>query len=165
MQRFEAGLSAAQIMLGCEHPPWPLGAHLVARRAGYLHHGIYTGRGRVIHYAGLCDGLGYGPIEEVSLLRFAGKGDVWSLKQAGSEYSPAEVLTRAHSRLGECRYRLLTNNCEHFCHWCLHGKPRSDQVRRFWRDPVFAMNLIAHVGPQLFNWLWTTRGAEIQSQG
>jgi Lecithin retinol acyltransferase len=26
-----------------------------------------------------------------------------------------EVMRRARSRLGEDRYRLLSNNCEHFC--------------------------------------------------
>jgi hypothetical protein len=30
--------------------------------------------------------------------------------------------------VGEDRYRLLTNNCEHFCEWCLHGTARSFQV-------------------------------------
>jgi Lecithin retinol acyltransferase len=40
------------------------------------------------------------------------------------------VVVRARSRLGEDRYRLTTNNCEHFCHWCLTGEPRSAQVDR-----------------------------------
>lgn len=31
-------------------------------------------------------------------------------------------------RLGEHRYRLLTNNCEHFCEWCVNGAHRSYQV-------------------------------------
>ena len=40
----------------------------------------------------------------------------------------AEVIARARSRLGEKKYRLLTNNCEHFCEWALHGIARSFQV-------------------------------------
>jgi hypothetical protein len=38
------------------------------------------------------------------------------------------VIQRARSRVGEDCYRLLTNNCEHFCEWCLRGEHRSYQV-------------------------------------
>ena len=31
-------------------------------------------------------------------------------------------------RLGEQRYNLLFNNCEHFAHWCKTGRHRSNQV-------------------------------------
>ena len=37
-------------------------------------------------------------------------------------------MRRARSRLGEDRYRLLTNNCEHFCEWCLRDDHRSYQL-------------------------------------
>lgn len=37
-------------------------------------------------------------------------------------------MQRARSRLGECHYDLLSNNCEHFCAWCELGEPRSPQV-------------------------------------
>jgi hypothetical protein len=49
----------------------PIGAHIVTRRQGYTHHGIYAGVGRVVHYAGLSRGLRRGPVEETSLSRFA----------------------------------------------------------------------------------------------
>jgi hypothetical protein len=39
-------------------------------------------------------------------------------------------MRRARSRLGENRYRLLRNNCEHFCEWCLQDEHRSYQVER-----------------------------------
>ena len=42
-----------------------------------------------------------------------------------------EVVARARSRLGERSYRILTNNCEHFCEWCLNGASRSTQVERW----------------------------------
>lgn len=32
------------------------------------------------------------------------------------------------SRIGEDRYHVLTNNCEHFCEWCVHAEQRSYQV-------------------------------------
>jgi len=39
-----------------------------------------------------------------------------------------EVVRRARSRLGEDRYHVLRNNCEHFCEWCVRGQNRSYQV-------------------------------------
>ena len=38
------------------------------------------------------------------------------------------VIERARSRLGEKRYRLFSNNCEHFVEWCLHDVSRSFQA-------------------------------------
>jgi hypothetical protein len=32
--------------------------------------------------------------------------------------------------MGEQRYSVHENNCEHFVHWCIHGKHRSSQVDR-----------------------------------
>jgi hypothetical protein len=58
----------------------PLGAYLVTPRRGYLHHGIYVGGSRVVHYCGLAHGLRGGPVEEVPLARFASNGhsEPWS---------------------------------------------------------------------------------------
>ena len=105
----------------------PLGSHLVTRRAFYSHHGIYVGGGRVIHYAGLAHGLRRGPVEEVSLERFA-HGHPIRLRDDGPHFDHREVVQRARSRLGECRYDILRNNCEHFCTWALQGEMRSRQV-------------------------------------
>ena len=40
----------------------------------------------------------------------------------------ATAIARARSRLGEDRYRLWSNNCEHFIEWSLNGVNRSAQV-------------------------------------
>ena len=106
----------------------PLGSHLVTPRRGYLHHGIYVGGGKVVHYAGLAGGLHRGPVEEVSLARFTRGRPVWVKSHAPSHFECPEVIRRARSRVGEDCYRLLTNNCEHFCEWCLRGEHRSYQV-------------------------------------
>jgi hypothetical protein len=106
----------------------PLGSHLVTPRRGYLHHGIYVGDGKVVHYAGLASGLQRGPVEEVPLARFTRGRPVWVKSHAPSNFECAEVIQRARSRVGEDCYRLLTNNCEHFCEWCLRGEHRSYQV-------------------------------------
>ncbi len=43
-------------------------------------------------------------------------------------YSPEETIARARSRLGEDRYHLVVNNCEHFAIWCKTGISESHQV-------------------------------------
>jgi len=108
-----------------EEPPF--GAHLTSPRSIYRHHGIYVGRGRVIHYAGLARGLRPGPVEEVSLEGFA-HGRPVCVRTDRATFDRAEVVRRARRRLGEAQYRLLTNNCEHFCQWCVSGNSRSEQV-------------------------------------
>ncbi len=114
---------------GLKHEP-ALGAHLITSRRGYNHHGLYVGRGRVVHYSGLSGFWQCGPVEEVSLSRFANGRPVRIVDHLEAQYSPEEIVRRARSRLGENDYRLLTNNCEHFCNWCLSGISRSAQVER-----------------------------------
>ena len=41
---------------------------------------------------------------------------------------PETVVSRAKSRLGERKYNLLTNNCEHFALWCKTEISSSEQV-------------------------------------
>jgi len=117
----------------------PMGSHIVTPRRGYLHHGIYVGDGRVVHYAGLCHGFHRGPVEEVALSRFADGRPVWIQSDGVPNFDPQETVRRARSRLGEDCYRLFTNNCEHFCEWCLHGTPRSRQVEALLTQPGRAL--------------------------
>jgi Lecithin retinol acyltransferase len=125
--RHTGGLHGGEWLVVAEQEP-PLGSHVVTPRRGYLHHGIYVGSGTVVHYAGLAHGLRRGPVEEISLARFAGRRPVWVRSDAPQTFDCREVIGRARSRIGEDRYRLLTNNCEHFCEWCLRGEHRSFQV-------------------------------------
>ncbi len=99
--------------------------HLQApRRHGlFLHHGIDLGDGTVAHY-----------LEGREILRsprqeFSRGEPVSTVAYPEGECSPAgDTLRRAMSRLGEQRYNLLFNNCEHFAHWCKTGRHRSAQV-------------------------------------
>jgi hypothetical protein len=106
----------------------PLGAHLVTPRRGYTHHGIYVGQGRVVQYGGFSLGLRRGPVEEVSRSQFAQGRAVWIRRERSGGLEPDEVVRRARLRLGEDRYHLVTNNCEHFCEWCVCGEHRSYQI-------------------------------------
>jgi hypothetical protein len=105
------------------------GAHLVTPRLGFTHHGIYVGRGKVVHYA-LARRFHRRPVEEVPIVRFADGHRVCVRIHQSVAFTPAQIVQRARSRVGEDRYGLLTNNCEHFCEWCLHDVPRSYQVQR-----------------------------------
>ena len=118
----------------------PLGSHLVTPRRGYVHHGIYVGDSKVVHYAGLAHGLRRGPVEEVSLARFTNGRPVCVRSDASLEFDRWEVVRRARSRVGEDHYRILTNNCEHFCEWCLYGEQRSYQVEEWLAGPVRALH-------------------------
>jgi hypothetical protein len=136
-----------------------LGSHVVTPRCGYLHHGIYVGDSKVVHYSGLAYGLRRGPVEEVSLARFTRGHPVWVRCSASTHFDRREVVRRARSRIGEDRYRLFTNNCEHLCEWCLRGEPRSLQVEALLDLPKRALRAmsrsIARVvldRPQILNW-------------
>jgi len=85
--------------LGLEQEP-PLGAHLTTSRRGYSHHGVYVGRGRVVHYSGLPGVWQCGPVDEVSLSQFAIGHTVRIVQHDKSPYSPEEIVRRARSRLG-----------------------------------------------------------------
>ena len=108
----------------------PLGAHLITPRFAYAHHGVYVGSGTVVHYAAFAYHWHRGPVEEVSLSRFAHGHSVWVRPARPDALRCEEIVRRARSRVGENRYRLLSNNCEHFSEWCVHGEHRSPQAER-----------------------------------
>ncbi len=94
----------------------------VPRQHGlFLHHGIDLGDGTVAHY-----------LEGREIIRS-------SLKDFSQGQKPTIVfhphcspkgitLRRAMNRIGEQRYNLLFNNCEHFANWCKTGRHRSEQM-------------------------------------
>jgi Lecithin retinol acyltransferase len=103
------------------------GVELIVKRRGYRHHGVYVGEGQVIQYAGWFRHA-RGLVEEVSLEQFA-NGRAYRIGWRPTDVeSAAQVVRRARSRLGEQRYDLLLNNCEHFCNWCHGAQTRSHQV-------------------------------------
>ena len=106
----------------------PLGAHLITPFLGYTHHGIFVGDGKVVHYGALLYDVIRKPVEEVTLAAFAEGRAIYVVTHAEAHFDAAEVVRRARARLGEKRYRLLTNNCEHFVEWCLHDVHRSFEV-------------------------------------
>jgi hypothetical protein len=96
----------------------------VPRQHGlFTHHGIDLGDGTVAHYLEGREIL-RSPVEEFS------RGQPLSVVTypEGSCSTAGVTLRRAMGRIGEQRYNLLFNNCEHFAHWCKTGRHRSSQV-------------------------------------
>lgn len=128
-------------------------------RGIYEHYAVYADKDRVIHYAGESNDFGGNiSIHEASMDEFLkGSKDMFFISFSGNypnkihaktgffvndylpcykktdEYhvfSPEKTLERAYSRLGEQRYSLIRNNCEHFAMWCKTGVSESFQVER-----------------------------------
>lgn len=91
----------------------------------YEHHGIDCGDGSVIHYRKPSE-----TIERTSLATFTRGGKIYA-KEYSTSFIPDVVIHRAKSRLGERKYNLLFNNCEHFATWCKTGISLSQQVQKF----------------------------------
>ncbi|WP_349608214.1 MULTISPECIES: lecithin retinol acyltransferase family protein [Cupriavidus] len=132
-------------------PEPPLGAHLISPRKCYAHHGIYVGDGMVVHYAGYWHRQQRGPVEALTLEAFADDQGIIVLPSPTARYSATDAVRRARSRLGEDRYCLFTNNCEHFCMWCLYGESRSEQVQHCMVHPLSGLRLIACMLPDWWN--------------
>ncbi len=93
----------------------------------YQHHGIDVGDGSVIHYRKPSE-----IIEQTSYDTFSRGNSVYVREYPqGFCFIPEVVVKRAFSRLGENKYNLLFNNCEHFATWCKTGVSESQQVKDF----------------------------------
>ncbi|NES68563.1 MAG: NC domain-containing protein [Okeania sp. SIO2D1] len=91
----------------------------------YEHHGIDYGDGTVIHYR-----KGTETIERTSKEYFTDRRKVY-VKRYPVRYIADTVIQRAESRLGERKYNIVFNNCEHFATWCITGVSHSQQVKNF----------------------------------
>lgn len=123
----------------------PLAAHVVTSRVGYTHHGIHVGNGRVVQYSGLSRGWRGGPVEEVSLAEFARGRPVRVRVHVDARFDRDAVVARAQSRLGEDRYRALSNNCEHLCAWCIYGENRSRQIEMLRSRSLRTLRAVWHL--------------------
>jgi len=116
------------------------GSRLIVRRRAYFHHGIYVGNGRTIHYAGWFRGT-RGLVEEIALEEFTEGHPYHFGWMPPGQRAGEDIVRRARSRLGERRYHLLKNNCEHFSNWCQLGERRSEQVEALMK-PALLLNRI-----------------------
>lgn len=81
------------------------------------------------------------------------------LQVADLDFSEDAVIQRAESRLGESRFGLMSNNCEHFAAWCKTGISSSDQINSVWKaslsGPKFMRRRTQHVLTELFESPWS----------
>lgn len=119
------------------------------KRFLYSHYAVFVGDGKVIHYSG--DG---GDFKGTKRIRYGTMGEFLGNKKEFFElvfsenhqkpekekryetqnekyhlFTPEETVERAKSRLGETKYNLALNNCEHFAIWCKTGVSESYQVK------------------------------------
>lgn len=93
----------------------------------YQHHGIDCGDGNVIHYRKPSE-----IVEKTSLKTFTRGNKIYVREYPeGFCFIDDVVVSRAENRIGENKYNLLFNNCEHFATWCKTGTADSKQVRDF----------------------------------
>jgi hypothetical protein len=115
------------------------GDHIRVKRLGFYHHGIYVGRGRVVHLSGEVIEAFTEPerveVIETSLNEFVSWAPEVEVLVYPDAYPAHVVCRRARTRLGERGYNLISRNCEHFATWCKTGEWRSVQVEQ----AVFAM--------------------------
>jgi hypothetical protein len=105
------------------------GDHIFVERPwGYTHHGIDLGEGAVIHFSGEPTGSKLTAcVMHSTLEEFADGGEV-KIRPYAKRLDAEETVQRAESRLGECGYNVLNNNCEHFARWCVTDRHASAQV-------------------------------------
>lgn len=109
---------------------FPIGTHLIVKHFGYSHHGIYVGRGRVIHYSGFAHLFKKHPIEITSLEKFSFGKSIIIQHYHNPKFTGRKVVRRMRSRMNENNYHLIMNNCEHLCTWAITGVESSPQVIR-----------------------------------
>lgn len=129
------------------------GDHLWVRRHGYEHHGLAAGPHTVIHYSGKDLLARTGLIEEVPISTFAKDRVVQFIDHPDRLHNRNASVRRARERMGEDKYNLLYNNCEHFVMWCIEDKHTSAQVKNAVRKLGFA-----NAGISMYRWysMWAT---------
>ena len=146
----------------------------------YEHHGIYVGDDKVVHYNGLARGIvlekscfeeilsnvvpldkrNVAKVEMTSLEEFA-SGDTWQIKKhANAPFSGTDIALCAKSRVGEQKYNLLINNCEHFCNECVFGEHISQQVQNVKQNSA----LFSEIEPFLGQIISELFGAQTKSE-
>ena len=81
-----------------------LGSHLIVNHFGYSHHGIYAGKGRVIHYSGFAHLFKKQPIEITTIDKFAHGKKILVREYDNPKYVGRHVVKRMRSRMHENKY-------------------------------------------------------------
>lgn len=135
-------------------PEPPIGAHLVSPRRGFTHHGLYIGKGKVIHYSGMARSVGvrelgklphlirYGSVVKTSLKFFCDGHGFKVVKHPHARFQGEAAVERARKRLCERSYYLYGNNCEHFVNWCIEDEFKSPFITRMVLGTALLLSLL-----------------------
>jgi hypothetical protein len=106
------------------------GDHIYVRRKGlfYSHHGIYAGKGTVIHFKGAVKEKKDPVVIKTDIESFLNGGKL-KRRDYKKRLPHVETLRIAREHLSKKGYSLAFNNCEHFAAYCATGKKKSVQVR------------------------------------
>jgi hypothetical protein len=107
------------------------GDHIYVRRKGFLysHHGIYAGKGLVVHYKGAVKEKQDPAVIITDIDTFLKSGKL--RRRAYKQRLPrSKTLQVARAHLSQKGYSLVFNNCEHFATYCVTGKKKSNQVHK-----------------------------------
>ena len=55
----------------------------------------------------------------------------YSLKEKLSKNNKDKIIKLARSRIGEAKYDILNNNCEHFVNECVFNKHESSEAEKY----------------------------------
>jgi hypothetical protein len=134
------------------------GDHLMARRPGFAHHGIYVSDDRVIDFGGYDVGSRHrNGVRPVTLQQFARGRKVAVVRHPspgrmfGPDWLPgplpAERIVAEAERLAkigfEGKFTLFGSNCEHFANWCVTGSYfESLQTKKLFRAQAALLTIM-----------------------
>jgi hypothetical protein len=98
------------------------------KRLLYSHHGIYAGKGTVIHFKGTVKEKKDPVVIITDIDNFLNSGKL-RRREYKKRLPSSETLRIAREHLSKKGYSLTFNNCEHFATYCITGKKRSRQIR------------------------------------
>jgi len=133
------GLKSADVIISKK-----IGWNVLAHTITYLGQDYYTDQ--ELFVANMKDGIRV--LDEWGIKQLLQQYKPVRLKRfKGTEYARQEAVKRALSKLGENRYHILFNNCEHFSNYVQHGRAFSKQSQNFGLAvAAFALLLLAFSG-------------------
>lgn len=101
----------------------------VARLGGlYWHHAVELRNGWIVHYTVDSSQIPPDAIRVTRINEFLNGGSRAEVVSHANAFPDDVVEARALSRVGEAKYDLWGNNCEHFATWAFTGESVSGQV-------------------------------------
>ena len=123
------------------------GDHIYVKRKTrfYIHHGIYLGEGKVIHFTGSIREKVDPEVRKTDLSRFLKDGKL-KRRNHKKRLSPSETIRIAREQLSNKNFSMIWNNCEHFATYCATGKKKSRQVK----IALYVLSTVAGTGAALY---------------